>query len=113
MRENLMDDDFRCFFSSVPLFKVIKPLTRKNGYLWLMGFIGSLDDVFKPEIGIQAASNLQNCQASSRRSEIRKRTRDMKQRRTWLFKPTGNLFQRGGHQQPPDALKPMDQGELL
>ena len=87
---------------------MIKALTRKNGDLWLMDSIGSVDDVFKPEIGIQAASNLQNCQASSRRSEIRKRTRDMKQRRTWLFKPTGNLFQRGGHQQLPDALKPFE-----
>ena len=34
-----MDDDFRCFFlfiSSVPLVKVIKALTRKNGYLWVL-----------------------------------------------------------------------------
>ena len=39
MGGNLMDDDFRCFFlffSSVPLVKVIKALTRKNGYLWVL-----------------------------------------------------------------------------
>ena len=29
-------DVFFLFFSSVPLVKVIKALTRKNGYLWVL-----------------------------------------------------------------------------